>query len=141
MLLTCCANSFHVVPMPRIIPTPGLAMKIVVVLDIIGTLMIEQIGFTFSLPAYHPAMLAIVLVMTYALFRWRDEIAVSLIELTHPFSDGLHKKAAGELAGTVSAPVQILAHGLASMHRDFEDVKESMHEKKIRSRALSNLRK
>lgn len=123
--------------MSRIIPTPGLAVKIAVVLDIIGTLMIEQIGFTYSLPAYHPAMLAIVLVLTYALFRWRDEIAVGMIEFTHPFSDGAHKKAAGEFTEIISAPVQILAHGLVSLHRDFEDVRENLKAKRIRAQATN----
>ncbi len=123
--------------MPRLIPTPGLSIKIAVALDIIGTLIIEQMGFLLNIPFYHPIILAAALVLAYALFRWRDEIAVSMIEFTHPFSDGAHKKAAGEAAEIISAPVQILAHGLVSLHKDFEDVKENLKAKSIRAQATN----
>jgi len=126
--------------MPRIIPTPGLAVKIAVVLDIIGTLMIEQMGFILNIPFYHPIILLAAFVLAYALFRWRDEIAVGMIEFTHPFSDGAHKKAAGEFAEIISAPAQILAHGLVSLHKDFEDVKENLKAKRIRAQATDGKR-
>ncbi len=125
--------------MPRIIPTPGLSIKIAVVLDIIGTLIIEQMGFALSIPFYHPIILAAALVLAYVLFRWRDEIAVGMIELTHPFSDGLHKRAASETAEILSAPVQILAHGIVSMKKDIEGARENFKAKKIKSHALRNL--
>lgn len=127
--------------MPRIIPTPGLSIKIAVALDIVGTLIIEQLGFALSIPFYHPIILAAALVLAYGLFRWRDEIAVGLIELTHPFSDGAHKRAAGEFAETVSAPVQILAHGIVSMKRDLSEAHENLKAKKIKAHAMRNLRR
>ncbi|HLE07893.1 MAG TPA: hypothetical protein VI933_04740 [archaeon] len=127
--------------MARLVPTPGTAIKIAVALDIIGTLIIEQMGFLLNIPFYHPIILLAALVLAYVLFRWRDEIAVGMIELTHPFSDGAHKKAAGEAAEIISAPVQILAHGIVSMKKDFEEVRENLKAKRIRARATRNLRR
>ncbi len=127
--------------MPRIIPTPGLSIKIAVALDIVGTLIIEQLGFLLSIPFYHPIILAAALVLAYVLFRWRDEIAVSLIELTHPFTDGAHKRAASETVEIISAPVQILAHGIVSMKHDLEDAHENLKAKKIRAHATRGLRR
>lgn len=127
--------------MARLVPTPGLSIKIAVALDILGTLIIEQMGFLLNIPFYHPIILLAALVLAYVLFRWRDEIAVGMIEFTHPFSDGAHRKAAGEAAEIISAPVQVLAHGLVSLHRDFEDIKYKMRAKKIRAHATRNLRR
>ena len=122
--------------MSRIIPTPGLAIKIAVVLDLLGTLLIEQVGFTFGIPAYNPAILIFALGLTYFLFRWRDEVAVKMIELTHPFSDGLYRKAAANAAETASTPVRILGHGIVSLARDLEDAHERMRARKIRRHSL-----
>ncbi len=63
----------------RIIPTPGLSTKIAAGLDIASTLAIEQIGFSFKLPAFHPAILLTTGALTFALFRWKEEITTVIV--------------------------------------------------------------
>lgn len=122
--------------MVRIVPTPGLAIRIAVVLDVLGTLFIEQIGFMLSVPAFHPVIVIAAIIMTYVLFRWKDDVAVFFIELTYPFSDGLHKKVASETAEILSTPIQILAHGIVDLSHEMGDAKEFLKTKRIRKRSL-----
>ena len=90
-----------------------------------------------SIPFYHPIIIVAALILAYTLFRWRDEIAVGMIELTHPFSDGAHKRAASDAAEIISAPVQILAHGIVSMKKDLQDAHENLKAKRIRAQATN----
>lgn len=48
-------------------------------MDIAATLAIEHAGSFFRLPFYHPFILAPVLVLTYALFRWKDELTKGVV--------------------------------------------------------------
>ena len=48
-------------------------------MDIAATLAIEHVGSVFRLPFYHPFILAPVLVVTYALFKWKDELTKGVV--------------------------------------------------------------
>jgi len=63
----------------RIIPTPGLSTKIAAGLDIAATLTVAQIGHSFNFAATHPAILVTTGVMTYSLFKWKNEIASAFV--------------------------------------------------------------
>lgn len=54
--------------------TPRLTTKIAAGLDIAASLAVEQLGITLKLPFYHPIILGTVGVLTYVLFKWKDEI-------------------------------------------------------------------
>ena len=71
----------------RIVPTPKLSTKVAAGLDIAATLAIEQIGFTFRMPAWHPAMLVTVGALTYVLFKWKDEITSAMIGSLGPLQN------------------------------------------------------
>ncbi len=55
------------------------SVKVAAGMDIAATLAIEHMGSVFRLPFYHPFILAPVLVLTYALFRWKDEVTKGVI--------------------------------------------------------------
>lgn len=66
------------------IPTPSLSVKVATALDVASTLVAGQIGYAFSVPAYHPAILIYAVGVTYILFRWKDEITCKLLNLVAP---------------------------------------------------------
>src|SRR3989344_3070814 len=53
-------------------------------MDIAATLAIEHVGTTFHLPFYHPFIVGPVMIITYALFKWKEE-------LTHGFIRGYRR--------------------------------------------------
>lgn len=69
------------------IPSPGLSVKVATTLDVISTLVAGQIGYAFSVPAYHPLILTYAVGVTYALFRWKDEITCELLNLAAPLQN------------------------------------------------------
>jgi len=69
------------------IPTPGLSVKVATALDVVSTLVAGQIGYAFSVPAYHPLILTYAVGVTYALFRWKDEITCELLNLAAPLQN------------------------------------------------------
>lgn len=71
----------------RIIPTPGLSTKIAAGLDIAATLTVAQIGHSFNFAATHPAILVTTGVMTFSLFKWKDEIASAFIYSLGPIQN------------------------------------------------------
>ena len=71
----------------RIIPTPGLSTKIAAGLDIAATLTVAQIGHSFNFAATHPAILITTGVMTYSLFKWKDEITSTIIDGLGPIQN------------------------------------------------------
>jgi len=71
----------------RIVPTKSNADKIVAALDIAITLFIEHIGYTYQLPFYHPVILVTVVILTYALFKWKYEITRALLGLLGPIQN------------------------------------------------------
>lgn len=66
------------------IPTPGLSVKVATALDVISTLFAGELGYVFSIPAYHPIIITYAVGVTYALFRWKDEITCELLNITAP---------------------------------------------------------
>jgi hypothetical protein len=72
--------------MPPII-TPGLSVKVATTLDVISTLVAGQIGYAFSVPAYHPIIITYAVGVTYALFKWKDEITLELLKLAEPLQN------------------------------------------------------
>jgi hypothetical protein len=71
----------------RIVPTPSLSNKVATGVDIAATLAIEQIGYTLSIPAWHPVMLGAVLGMTWALFKYKDDVTVAFVDLLDPIQN------------------------------------------------------
>ncbi|MEM5814308.1 MAG: hypothetical protein QXD77_00635 [Candidatus Aenigmatarchaeota archaeon] len=71
----------------KIVPTPSLSNKVATGLDIVATLAIEQMGVTLHMPAWHPVVLSTVVGLTYALFRWKDEITCAMIDTLGPFQN------------------------------------------------------
>ncbi len=69
------------------IPTPGLSVKVATTLDVISTLVAGQIGYAFSVPAYHPIIITYAVGVTYALFKWKDEITCELLKLAEPLQN------------------------------------------------------
>gem|GEM_PF-4782282 len=66
---------------------PGLSVKVATALDVISTLVAGQIGYAFSVPAYHPLILTYAIGVTYALFRWKDEITCELLKIAAPLQN------------------------------------------------------
>jgi hypothetical protein len=60
---------------------PATSVKIVTAIDAISTLFVEQVGFTFSLPAYHPLILGTVVGTTYVLIRHKDRISGGILDI------------------------------------------------------------
>lgn len=58
---------------------PATSVKIVTAIDAISTLFVEQVGFTFSLPAYHPVIIGTVVGTTYMLIKHKDRISETLL--------------------------------------------------------------
>lgn len=71
----------------RIVPTKNNADKIVASLDVAVTLLVEHIGYTYHLPFYHPVILGVVIVLTYALFKWKYEITRAFLDLLGPIQN------------------------------------------------------
>ena len=69
------------------ISTPGLSVKVATALDVISTLVAGQIGYAFSVPAYHPVIITYAVGVTYALFRWKDEITCELLKVAAPLQN------------------------------------------------------
>jgi hypothetical protein len=70
----------------RIVPTPSLSNKIATGLDMGITLAVEHVGMTFKLPFWHPVMLGSVAGITWALFKWKDEITHAFINTLEPIN-------------------------------------------------------
>ena len=60
-----------------------LSTKIATGLDVLGTLFVEHIGITYKLPFYHPAILGTVVVLTYGLFKWKEETSYAIVYSYH----------------------------------------------------------
>jgi len=71
----------------RIVPTKSNTNKIAAGLDIAATLLVEHIGYTYHLPFYHPVILATVVALTYALFKWKYEITRAFLDLLGPIQN------------------------------------------------------
>lgn len=71
----------------KIIPTPYLSVKVATALDVVGSLLIEQIGFVYQIPFYHPVILSTAVGLTFVLFKWKDEITVKLLDLSAPLQN------------------------------------------------------
>lgn len=69
------------------ISTPGLSVKVATALDVISTLVAGQIGYAFSVPAYHPVIITYAVGVTYALFKWKDEITCELLKIAAPLQN------------------------------------------------------
>lgn len=52
----------------------GNSLKIITALDTLATLAVEQIGYTYQLPAYHPLIIGAVLGSTYLLLKYKNEV-------------------------------------------------------------------
>jgi len=74
----------------RIIPTPSLSTKVAAGIDIAATLAIEHVGYTFSLPFWHPAIVGTVAGVTFALFKWKDEITDVFVGSLQPIQNKNH---------------------------------------------------
>lgn len=71
----------------RIIPTPSFSAKVATGLDLMGTLIIAEIGFAFKLPFYHPVILGSAGGMAFILFKWKDEITQELLKIAAPLQN------------------------------------------------------
>ncbi len=69
--------------MPPIL-THGLSVKVATALDVISTLFAGELGYVFSIPAYHPIILGYAVGVSFALFKWKDEITLELLKLAEP---------------------------------------------------------
>ncbi len=70
-----------------VIPTPSLSVKVATALDLVSTLVAGQIGYAFSVPAYNPIIISYAVGVSYALFRWKDEITCRLLKAAAPLQN------------------------------------------------------
>ncbi|MEM5804246.1 MAG: hypothetical protein QXU82_00115 [Candidatus Aenigmatarchaeota archaeon] len=71
--------------MKRIIHTPSLSNKIATGLDMGITFAVEQVGMTLHLPFWHPVILGGVAGITWALFKWKDDITSAFVSTIEAF--------------------------------------------------------
>src|SRR3990172_11095140 len=62
-----------------------LSTKIATGLDVLGTLFVEHLGTTYRLPFYHPAIIGTVIVFTYGLFKWKEQVSFVVVSTYHKF--------------------------------------------------------
>ena len=121
----------HVIP-------HSLSIKIAAALDVIGTLAIEHVGYTYKLPVWHPAIIATVLGMTYALFKWKDEISHMVVRTSYHIKDFGRYHAFNivyKAADTVTTvPVTVYQKSTAS----FNNLTESMAVERVRKETYKN---
>ena len=67
-----------------------LSFKMAVVLDTVGTLAVEEIGYKFNLHIYDPAMIGVAATMTYVLFRWKKEVTHSIVNSYYFAKGGIY---------------------------------------------------
>jgi len=67
----------------------SLALKIAIAFDILLTLFVEQVGYLFRMPSWHPVILITASSVTIASFKWKDEIAYFIVSSYYQTSDGL----------------------------------------------------
>lgn len=59
----------------------GNSLKIITALDTLATLAVEQIGYTYQLPAYHPLIIGAVLGSTYFLLKYKNEVVGAVLSV------------------------------------------------------------
>ncbi|MEM7820076.1 MAG: hypothetical protein QW761_00525 [Candidatus Aenigmatarchaeota archaeon] len=91
----------------RPIITPRLSTKIATSLDIAATLAVEHIGTTFKLPFYHPIILGVVGGLTFALFKWKDEITHGILCGIYELKHGL-KSSGKEIGRNITKTISIV---------------------------------
>ncbi len=69
------------------ISTPGLSVKVATALDVISTLIAGELGYVFSIPAYHPIIIGYAVGVSFVLFKWKDEITCELLKLAEPLQN------------------------------------------------------
>ena len=66
-----------------------LSFKMAVVLDTVGTLAVEEIGYKFNLHVYDPTLIGVAATMTYVLFRWKKEVTYTIVNSYFFAKDGI----------------------------------------------------
>jgi hypothetical protein len=67
----------------------NLSFKMAVVLDTVGTLAVEEIGYKFNLHVYDPTLIGVAATMTYVLFRWKNEVTYSIVNSCYFAKDSI----------------------------------------------------
>ncbi|MBU5575428.1 MAG: hypothetical protein QXY18_04120 [Nitrososphaerota archaeon] len=68
-----------------------LAVKIAIILDIVATLFVEQVGYIFKMPFWHPLIFGSASAITIISFKWKDEIAKIIIFSIEKSKHGMKK--------------------------------------------------
>ena len=121
----------HVIP-------HSLSIKIAAALDVIGTLAIEHVGYTYKLPVWHPAILATVLGMTYALFRWKDEISHAVIKVTYGIKDMSAHHTVNIIDSTLNTATTVPLDFMQRGSDKFDAIRETMTLNRVKSDAYKN---
>ena len=121
----------------RPIITTRLSTKVATGLDIAATLAVEHIGTTFKLPFYHPIILGVVGGLTFALFKWKDEITHCVMTGVYELKHGL-KSSGKELGRNVTKTVNIIPVMIEKPAAAIDEWSEQLSCQKIRAEALRN---
>lgn len=62
------------------------SVKVITALDTIATLAVEQLGYTFHLPAFHPVILGTVVGSTYFLLKYKNEVTDAVMSIPNTIS-------------------------------------------------------
>jgi len=118
----------------------SISTKIATGLDVLGTLLFEQIGSTYKIPPYNPIILSSVIIMTYGLFRFKEEVTEIVIT-----SSSVIKKGVSLTFYTITDGLdftqKFVASAINKNIRFINEKKEIIKIKIIKMRALSNKNK
>ena len=118
--------------------SPSLSTKIAASIDIAATLLIEHIGSVYRLPFYHPAIVGAVFGLTYVLFKWKDEIAHSVIHYSFFVLNG-SKQILGITSRTFGTTLGKTKYNLSNTLIKFTtQYRDDINSRIIRMRVLKN---
>lgn len=119
------------------IPNPRLSTKVATGLDVLGTLAVTQFSFLFNLPFWHPAIFSSAVGMTYALFRWKEEITAVLFSLTTTFKYS-RQAAAETIEDCIVSAQHLFEHKNKRISTRFDEIGTVLQTTKIKAAALRN---